>query len=66
MFPDVVVKGPSPPCPIVVEINHELNGFLGECQAEDRLRKFGKERGFLSRQSDVRPGFFILTFLDKG
>ena len=42
------------------------HGFLGECQAEDRLRKSGKERGFLSRQSDVRPGFFILTFLDKG
>ena len=42
------------------------HGFLGECQAKDRLRKSGKGRGFLFRQSDVRLGFFILTFLDEG
>ena len=42
------------------------HGFLGECQAEDRLRRSGKDRGFLIRQSVVRPGFFILTYFDKG
>ena len=33
---------------------------------EERLRKFGKEGGYLTRKSNVKPGFFILSFIEKG
>ena len=42
------------------------HGFLGVSQAENRIRKSGQERGFLTRQSIKRPGFFILSFREKG
>ena len=33
---------------------------------EERLRKFGKKGGYLTRKSNVKPGFFILSFIEKG
>ena len=42
------------------------HGYLGESQAEDRLRRSGEGKGYLTRQSDVKPGFFIVTFLERG
>ena len=42
------------------------HGFLGVQEAEDIIRKSGHEKGYLTRQSVVRPGFFILSFREKG
>ena len=42
------------------------HGFPGVSKAENRIRKSGQERGFLTRQSIKRPGFFILSFREKG
>ena len=39
---------------------------LGVSLAEERLRRFGQEGGYLIRQSDVKPGFYILSFIEKG
>ena len=33
---------------------------------EEKLRKFRKEGGYLTRKSNVKPGFFILSFIEKG
>ena len=42
------------------------HGFLGVQEAEVIIRKSGQERGYLTRQSIIRPGFFILSFQEKG
>ena len=34
--------------------------------AEERLRKFGQEGGYLTRQSNVKTEFFNLSFIEKG
>ena len=42
------------------------HGSLGVSEAEDIIRMSGEERGYLTRQSIIRPGFFILSFREKG
>ena len=42
------------------------HGFLGVQEAEVIIRNSGNERGYLTRQSVTRPGFFILSFQEKG
>ena len=42
------------------------HGFLGVQEAEVIIRKSGQEQGYLTRQSIIRPGFFILSFQEKG
>ena len=49
--------------PVITNCYH---GFLGVQEAEDIIRKSGEERGYLTRQSIIRLGFFILSFSEKG
>ena len=42
------------------------HGFLVSTEAEDIIRMSGAERGYLTRQSVVRPGFYILSFQEGG
>ena len=42
------------------------HGFLGATEAEDIIRMSGAERGYLTRQSVVKPGFYILSFQEGG
>ena len=42
------------------------HGRLGVSLAEQRLRHFGKEGGFLTRESNIKQGFFILSVFVKG
>ena len=42
------------------------HGFLGVQETEVIIRNSGNERGYLTRQSVTRPGFFILSFQEKG
>ena len=42
------------------------HGFLGATEAEDIIRMSGAERGYLTRQSVIRPGFYILSFQEGG
>ena len=46
--------------------SNSYHGFLGVREAEDVISKSGKERGYLTRQSVIKPGFFILSFQEKG
>ena len=49
-----------------VSVSDCYHDSLGVSLAEERLRKFGQEGGYLTRQSDVKPGFFILSVIEKG
>ena len=42
------------------------HGRLGVSLAEQRLRRFGKEGGFLTRESNIKQGFFVLSVFVKG
>ena len=47
-------------------LNDCYHGRLGVSLAEQRLRRFGKEGGFLTRESNIKQGFFILSVFVKG
>ena len=47
-------------------VSDSYHDFLGVSLAEERLRKFGQDGGYLTRQSDVKPGVFILSVIEKG
>ena len=49
-----------------VNMKSSYHGFLGFQEAEVIIRNSGNERGYLTRQSVTRPGFFILSFQEKG
>ena len=42
------------------------HGRLGESLTEQRLRRFGREGGYLTRESNIQEGFFILSVFVKG
>ena len=42
------------------------HGRVGVSLTEQRLRRFGKEGGFLTRESNIQPGFYILSVFVKG
>ena len=48
-----------------MQVSDCYHDCLGVILAEDRLQKFGQEGGYLTRQSDVKPGFFILSVIEK-
>ena len=48
------------------DISDRYNGRIEASLAEQRLRRFGKDRGYLDRVSNVQPGFFILSVFVKG
>ena len=48
------------------EISDCYHGRIEASLAEQRLRRFGKDRGYLERVSNVQPGFFILSVFVKG
>ena len=43
---------------VALSYHHDVLGVL---QAQDRLRSFDREGAYLLRESDVRPGFFVLS-----
>ena len=47
-------------------LNDCYHGRLGVSLAEQRLRCFGKEGGFLTRESNIKQGFFVLSVFVKG
>ena len=47
-----------------VSVSDCYHDSLGVSLAEERLRKFGQEGGYLTRQSDVKAGFFILSVIE--
>ena len=47
-------------------LNDCYHGRLGVSLAEQRLRRFGKEGGFLTRESNIKQGFFISSVFVKG
>ena len=47
-------------------LNDCYHGRLGVSLAEQRLRRFGKEGGFLTRESNIKQGFFVLSVFVKG
>ena len=49
-----------------MQVSDCYHDCLGVILAEERLRKFGQDGGYLTRQSDVKPGFFILSVIEKG
>ena len=48
------------------DISDCYHGRIEASLAEQRLRRFGKDRGYLDRVSNVQPGFFILSVFVKG
>ena len=46
------------------DISH--HGRLGKSLTEQRLRRFGREDGYLTRESNIQEGFFILSVFVKG
>ena len=48
-----------------MQVSDCYHDCLGVILAQDRLQKFGQEGGYLTRQSDVKPGFFILSVIEK-
>ena len=47
-------------------LNDCYHGRQGGSLAEQRLRRFGKEGGFLIRESYIEQGFFVLSVFAKG
>ena len=51
-------------------MDESLHGILciqsKDCLSEDIIRKSGKEQGYLTRKSVLKPGFLILSFQEKG
>ena len=48
------------------DISDCYHGRIGASLAEQRLRRFGKDGGYLARESNVQPGFFVLSVFVKG
>lgn len=51
--------------PIVTLFFRWYHGKLDRTIAEERLRQAGKPGSYLIRESDRRPGSFVLSFLSK-
>ena len=45
---------------VALSYHHDVLAVL---QAQDRLRSFDREGAYLFRESDVRPGFFVLSLI---
>ena len=48
------------------DISDCYHGRIGASLAEQRLRRYGKDGGYLTRESNIQQGFFILSTFVKG